>query len=209
MILCIEYRLHNVMNVCNLVLMSNPMNIAIVAKKGGVGKSNISILLYEALRQAGKTVTIHDFDAQGTSTKALSLLNAQKAHSSSSAEIIIWDTPPSFDHPASATAVRNADIALVITSPYPADTWEAEEAVQFVRSKNAKAAVRVVFNKFRKTTILGRLVEDNAKQFSAPMLPVMLSFRECYAHALGQGWKALDSYAREEVLHFAVAVLSI
>jgi len=190
------------------LVMSTPMNIAIVAKKGGVGKSNVSILLYEALRHAGKTVSINDFDAQGTSTKALTLLHAQKPPSSGKSEIIIWDTPPNFEHPASATAVRNADIALVITSPYPADTWEAEEAVQFVRDRNPKAVIRVVFNKFRKTTILGRLVEDNAKQFSAPMLPVMLSFRECYAHALGQGWKALDSYAREEVLQFAVALLS-
>jgi cellulose biosynthesis protein BcsQ len=185
------------------------MNIAVVAKKGGVGKSSVSILLYEALRQAGKIVTINDWDAQGTSTKALALINGQKPASNARPEIIIWDTPPSFDHPASATAVRNADVALVLTSPYLADTWEAEEAVQFVRSRNPKAGLRVVFNKFRKTTILGRLVEDNAKQLSAPVLPVMLSFRECYAHALGQGWKALDSYAREEVLQFAVAILSI
>jgi hypothetical protein len=96
-----------------------------------------------------------------------------------------------------------------LTSPYPADTWEAEEAVQFVRDRNPNAAVRVVFNKFRKSTILGRLVDENAKLISAPLLPVMLSHRECYAHALAQGWKALDSAAREEVLQFAVALLSI
>ena len=47
------------------------MNITILAKKGGVGKSTLSLLLYEAFRYAGKTVSIHDWDLQGTSTKAL------------------------------------------------------------------------------------------------------------------------------------------
>lgn len=185
------------------------LNIVLVAKKGGVGKSTSSILLYEALRQAGRTVVIKDWDSQGTSTKALALINANKPETIDKPDIVIWDTPPSFDHPATATAARNADIALVITSPYPADLWEAEETVQFVRERNPKAEVRVVFNKFRKTTMLGKLVDESAKDLSAPTLPVMLSMRECYSHAIGQGWKALDSLAREEVLQFAVSLLSL
>ena len=43
----------------------SPMNLAILSKKGGVGKSTVSVLLYEAFRHAGKTVAIHDWDAQG------------------------------------------------------------------------------------------------------------------------------------------------
>jgi chromosome partitioning protein len=185
------------------------MNITLLAKKGGVGKSTVSILLYEAFRQAGKTVIVHDWDAQGTSSKALELINGHKPESGRKAEIIIYDTPPNLEHTATATAVRNADIALVVTTPAPADIWEAEDAVRFVKSRNAKASVRVVFNKVRKTTVLGRLVEESAKQMSAPSLPVMLSARECYQHAIAHGWKALDSSAREEVLQFAVALLSL
>ena len=37
----------------------------------------------------------------------------------------------------------------------------------------------------------------------------MLSDRECYKHSIAQGWKALDSAAREEVLQFVVALLSL
>lgn len=184
------------------------MNITILAKKGGVGKSTVSLLLYEAFRHAGKTVSIHDWDVQGTSTKALELINGGKLGFDRQAAIVIWDTPPSLDHTATATAVRNADIVLIVTSPAPADIWEAEDAVKFAKTRNAKAAVRVVFNKVRKTTVLGRLVEESAKQMSAPTLSVTLSGRECYQHAVGQGWKALDSTAREEVLHLAVALLS-
>lgn len=185
------------------------MNLTILSKKGGVGKSTVSLLLYEAFRHAGKTVSIHDWDLQGTSTKALELINGGKPELDRQAGIVIWDTPPNLDHTATATAVRNADIVLVVTSPAPADMWEAEEAVGFVRPRNAKAAVRVVFNKVRKATVLGRLVDESAKQVSVPVLPVTLSGRECYQHAVAQGWKALDSAAREEVLQLAVALLSL
>lgn len=185
------------------------MNITILAKKGGVGKSTLSLLLYEAFRHAGKTVSIHDWDLQGTSTKALELIDGPKAERDRHAAIVIWDTPPSLDHTATATAVRNADIVLVVTSPAPADIWEAEDAVRFVGTRNSKAVVRVVFNKVRKATVLGRLVEESAKQVSVPVLSVTLSGRECYQHAVAQGWKALDSTAREEVLQLAVALLSL
>lgn len=185
------------------------VNITLLAKKGGVGKSTISILLYEAFRQAGKTVSLYDWDAQGTSSKALELINGQKYAIDRKADISIYDTPPSLDHNATATAVRSADVALIVTSPSPADIWEAEAAVKFVNSRNSQAVVRVVFNKVRKTTVLGRLIDESAKQVSAPSLPVSLSARECYQHSVAQGWKALDSAAREEVLQLTVALLSI
>jgi MinD-like ATPase involved in chromosome partitioning or flagellar assembly len=96
----------------------------------------------------------------------------------------------------------------VVTSPSPADIWEAEDAVQFVKEKNAKALVRVIFKKVRKSTVLGRLVEESAKQVSVPALSVTLSARECYQHAVAHGWKALDSAARQEVLQLIVALFS-
>ena len=152
-----KYRLQNVMKLCSLILMTTPTNIALIAKKGGVGKSTGTILLYEALRQAGRNVAIKDWDAQGTSTKTLRLITAEKPEVNGKPDIVIWDTPPSLEHTATGTAVRNADIALVVTTPGMADSWEAEEAVLFVRNRNPKAVVRVVFNKFRKATVLAPL----------------------------------------------------
>ena len=184
------------------------MNIALLAKKGGVGKSTVSILLYEAFRQAGKSVSIHDWDAQGTSSKALELILGPDVKQPAKADIVIYDTPPSLEHTATATAVRNADVVLVVTSPSPADIWEADDAVHFVQAKNSNAAIRVIFNKVRKTTVLGRLIEESAKQFSVPALAVTLSGRECYQHAVAQGWRALDSAARQEVLQLIVSLLS-
>ena len=66
----------------------------------------------------------------------------------------------------------------------------------------------MIFNKVRKGTVLGRLIEESSKQLSVPTLPVSLSARECYQHAVAQGWKALDGAARQEVLQLIVALLS-
>ena len=185
------------------------MIITLLAKKGGVGKSTTCLLLYEAFKKAGKSVAIQDWDAQGTSNKALEFIKGQRAEHSNTYDVLLYDTPPNLEHPATAAAVRSADIVLVVTSPAPADIWEAEEAVHFVQGKKPEAAVRVLFNKVRKNTILGRLVDESAKQVGAPVLPIQLSARECYQHAVGQGWAALDSAAREEVLQLAVSLMSL
>jgi chromosome partitioning protein len=188
---------------------ASKMTITLLAKKGGVGKSTVCLLLHEAFKKAGKSVAIQDWDAQGTSTKALGFIDGKRAEPDTAYDILLFDTPPNLEHPATAAAVRSADIALVVTSPAPADVWEAEEAVRFVKSKGSQAVVRVLFNKVKKNTILGRLVDESAKQIGAPVIPIHLSYRECYQHAIGQGWAALDATAREEVLQLAVSLMSL
>jgi cellulose biosynthesis protein BcsQ len=189
--------------------MSPPLNITLLAKKGGVGKTTLSLMLYEALRQAGKTVYVQDWDPQGTSTKALALIIGKQTTTPQEADIVIWDTPPSLDHTATATAARSANIAVAVTTPAPVDIWEADEAARFVQSKNSKASIRIVVNKFEKGTILGRMIQDSLQQVGAQPLPVMITERQCYKHAGVYGWKVLDAAAREEILQFAVALLSL
>jgi cellulose biosynthesis protein BcsQ len=185
------------------------MVITLMAKKGGVGKSTVSLLLHEGLREAGKSVAIRDWDAQGTSNKALELLGGQKAVDGPGAyDVLIYDTPPNLDHTATSVAVQAADLVIVVATPSPFDVWEAEEAGQFVRSQRPEVPVFVLFNKVRHNTLLGRLLADNARQLTLPMLPSMLSARECYQHAGLRGWKALDNAAREEVFKLTLSIMS-
>ena len=67
----------------------------------------------------------------------------------------------------------------------------------------------MVFNKVRKNTVLGRLVEEGAIEVCVPTLKPTISARECYQHAAGRGWNALDTAARTEVLELTVAILSL
>jgi chromosome partitioning protein len=184
------------------------MTIALIAKKGGVGKSTLSILLHEAFTHAGKSVFVRDWDSQGTTTKALTLITGSAPSNNGRTDITIYDTPPSLDHTATAAAVLGSDMILIVTSPSPADIWESEAAIQFVQGRNSKAKIRLVFNRVRKTTILGRLVEESAKSLSVPALSATVSARECYQHVLAKGWNALDGPAREEILQLTVAILS-
>src|SRR5262249_24586029 len=142
------------------------------------------------------------------SNKALDLIGGQKAADSKSYDVLIYDTPPSLTHTATLTAVQNADIVLVVATPSPFDVWEAEAAAQFVRSRRPDVPLFALCNKVRRSTLLGRLVEDNAKQLTIPALYSKLSARECYQHAGVRGWKALDGPAREDVFRLTLAVMS-
>jgi hypothetical protein len=53
-------------------------------------------------------------------------------------------------------------------APLPCDIWEADDALRFAQAKHSAANVRVIF---RKATVLGRLVDESAKQVSVPRLP--------------------------------------
>ncbi len=185
------------------------MNIAFIAKKGGVGKSTMSLLLHESLHHAGKNVAVTDWDVQGTSNKALQMFGGTRALTNGEYDIVLIDTPPNLTHTATNVAIRNADVAIIVTTPSPADIWEADEAVRLVRKKNNLAKVRILFNQVQRGTILARLIKDSTEQLSAPTLSNSVSNRQCYQHALAKGWKALDASAREEILQLTVEILSI
>jgi chromosome partitioning protein len=184
------------------------MVVTLMAKKGGVGKSTVSLLLHEGLKEANKSVAIRDWDSQGTSNKALDLIGGNKALGTSGYDVLIYDTPPSLNHPATEIAVQASDLVIIVATPSPFDIWEAEEAGQFVRSRKSDVPIFVLLNKVRKGTLLGRSAEESARQLSIPLLPTWLSARECYQHAGVMGWKALDTAAREEVFRLTLAVVS-
>jgi chromosome partitioning protein len=179
-----------------------PLNIAVVSLKGGIGKSNTSLLLFEAFRHVGKVVRLNDWDGQGTSTKALrNFYPEYESEKAASPEIVIWDTPPSLEHTATAAAVRSADIVLVLTTPAPSDGWTVGETMDFIRGKmKAGAVVRA---------ILSRYVDLSQPLAGAEFLRVMIQERECYKQMPVTGWDGLEATAKQEVLEFAVSVASL
>jgi len=183
--------------------------ITFINKKGGVGKSTLSFLLHESLRQAQKDVAIRDWDPQGTSNKALQLTGGQPADLHKTHEVLIYDTPPNLEHVATATAVAASDLIIIVSSPSPADLWEAGEAAKFARERAPRTPVFLLFNKVKKGTLLSALIAESAKQVGISPLKCTLSSRECYQHAIGRGWKALDSGAKEEILTLTMELLSL
>lgn len=185
------------------------MKIALVAKKGGVGKSTLCLLLHEAFVQIGSNVAIRDYDPQGTITKSLEFFGGTKAVPGDEYDTLLIDTPPSLNMPATISAVQEASVILIPTGASPADVWEAEEAVMFAKEKNPEALIYVVINKLRQGTILTKNVQESLKPIKQHILKTYLSDRQCYMHALVSGYGALDSKARHELTMFALNVSSL
>ena len=185
------------------------MKIALVAKKGGVGKTTLCLLLHEAFRQTGQTVAVRDYDAQGSASKALTRFGGTREIPGEQYQILLIDTPPSLTLAATASAVKEAHLILIPTSPSPADIWEADEAARFALAKNPKALVRIVLNRTRSGTLLTEAAAESLKDVSAPILAVTIGDRQSYQHVMLGGWPALDAKAEKEIFQFTVAVSSL
>ena len=185
------------------------MKIALVAKKGGVGKTTLSLLLHEAFRRAERSVAVRDYDAQGSANKALSAFGGQAEKPGQQYDILIIDTPPSLTAAATAAAVSEADIILIPTSPTPLDIWEADEAAQFAARRNPNAKIRLILNRAQRGTLLTAAFAQAAETISARPLGASLSHRQSFAQAAALGWGALDKAAREELLELAFLIQNI
>jgi chromosome partitioning protein len=176
------------------------MHIAVIAKKGGVGKTTLCILLHEAIRQTGQRVAVRDFDAQGSATKALKRFGGTAEIPGEKYDVLLIDSPPSLTMSATAAAVTAAHIILIPTSPSPADVWEAGETAAFVQGKNGNAIVRI---------LLTEAAPASLKDVSVGVLTASITDRQSYQHALLGGWSALDAKAKIEMFQFTVAVTSL
>jgi chromosome partitioning protein len=186
------------------------MNIALIAHKGGVGKTTLCVLLHEAIRQAGKTVAVRDFNpVQGSAAKSLKRLGGTLEEPGRKYDFLLIDTPPTLTlSPAAEVAASIADIILVPTSPSPFDVWEADGSARFARSKNSRAVIRIVLNRVKAGTLLTGAVEETLNT-SEPVLPERLADRQSYQHAALGGWAALDPKAAQELRQFTDAVTSL
>jgi chromosome partitioning protein len=188
------------------------MKIAFLAKKGGAGKTTSSLLVAEALRQAGNHVALQDFDKQGSSTKSI-------RHSGSGIEIaipknqytyIIFDTPPNLEHAASLVAVQQADVIIIVTGQTVVDFWEVGEAVSFAERTNPRAVVRVLVNRVKSGTILARSIDDSIAALNIRALKTQIPDRQVFAHFVGGGgWNVLDRSAQSLAGTLALEIVSL
>ena len=188
------------------------MKIAFIAKKGGAGKTTSSLLVAEALRQAGNNVALQDFDKQGSSTKSIRHSGSEVAIAvpKSLYTYIVFDTPPNLEHAASLVAVQEAEIIIVVTGPTVVEFWEVSEAVEFAEKTNPKAAVRVLVNRVKTGTILARSIEDSVAALKIKALKTQIPDRQVFAHFVGGGgWDVLDRSAQAIAGKLALEIVSL
>jgi CO dehydrogenase nickel-insertion accessory protein CooC1 len=124
---------------------------------------------------------------------------------------VLYDTPPNLDHLGTTTAVRNADVVLVVTTPNAPDLWEAKDAVEFALQVNPSACTRVLINKVVKGTVVSRALDDAFKLLGIPVpaLSTQLHMRQVYVHFLTAGWAGLDVPAQLQVANLVSEVLTL
>lgn len=189
------------------------MKIAICNGKGGIGKTTTTLLLGLAFAQTSHRVGLIDRDTQGTLSKiAEGMDGLEIVKPNTSYDVILIDTPPRPPKEAEPIikSVQEADVTVLVSSPYPVDLWTTVDTANLIQSYNTtKDNVRVLFNKVRPGTIWGREVEQIKQKIGLPVLKTMLQLRECYSRVALLGWKALDREAREEVVKVALELTHI
>ncbi len=119
--------------------MKTPFTLAVIAQKGGVGKSTFARSIAVQALLEGKKAAIIDADTQATSYKwskrrkqaaptvvqlgESTIAEAIKKLIGRGAEFIVVDTPP-HSQPIINIVAKASDAALIVTQPYPDDLQE-------------------------------------------------------------------------------------
>ena len=196
--------------------------VAIVAQKGGVGKTTLASNLAWSLAQTG-SVLLLDADPQGsardwghfatTGPENLSVqgvsrdpLVDQVRRLSDRYDWIILDGPPGISN-VSADAVRVADVVLIPAKPAAFDVWAATDIVAAVKARqqstNGVPRAAFVITMAKPRTRLSQQINTALAELGLPVLQARTTDRVAYTQAGNDGSSVLtgpDKTARDEIL---------
>ena len=183
-------------------------------KKGGVGKSTLTINVGAALAQNSRVLVI-DADPQQSATKwndaapednplpmAVMGYPQEKVHQAirkvvDQFDYILVDTPPSSLAVSTITrsALIGADLAIVPVIPSPLDIWEAVsisellEEISEVRESGGVSPLksRLLISRHKARTVLGGEVAAALTSLNIPVFETTIREREAYKHAVLDG----------------------
>jgi chromosome partitioning protein len=192
--------------------------IAVVAEKGGVGKTTTSLNLAVAATQKGIKAAVIDVDPQATAsnwtdrrtgehpwvvpTPVARLSSAIEQAKAQGVEFIVIDTPP---HSGSdgLEAARRADVVLIPTEPHLFTLETLGKLADLLKLAGNTPAVFVVSKAATQGTE-GQKAMEYLKEQGYEVCPTILYLRAAHRHATNVGKVAAeyepDSKAAEEVL---------
>lgn len=191
------------------------MRVALVATKGGAGKSTLAIALASEAHARGLRVLLVDGDAdQGTClvwgetaaanghaapevVKGGDRMHEQLARAPH--DVVVVDTPGRSGS-VQRSALLAVDVALVPTSPNPSDAWALAATLDTIKAAQAvRPALRVavVLNRVRPRTAVGKLARGSLTAAGVPVLRTEVADRIAWPEAVGLG-RGVTMYDRGE-----------
>ncbi len=216
--------------------MKNKAVIALLAQKGGAGKTTVTMQLAAGLRMRGQTTAVADLDPQSSALRwaqaaptetpfpapVVRLAGKQQVIAAglkvltARHHFVLLDCPPSLEHAHMRAALALADLILIPLVPGPLDLWSARATEQAVLAEQARRPglrAALVPNRMQNTKLTGTVLEV-AREFTLPVLGSTLGQRTAYGQAAIHGCSVFQLgrtalAAQDEVLALADAVFAL
>jgi chromosome partitioning protein len=185
--------------------MKYPFVLAIVARKGGVGKSTFARSIAVQALIEGHKAAIIDADEQATSFKwsrrrkesaptviqlaDRTLAAAVAELQGRGAEFIVIDTPP-HNQPIINIAAEVSDAALIVTQPYPDDLQEVGVAAGILHGLGKPAGI--VLNNTETRAHAITMARAALTAFPMPTCPTAITHLMTHPYASAEGQTAQE-----------------
>lgn len=185
--------------------MKYPFVLAIVARKGGVGKSTFARSIAVQALIEGHKAAIIDADEQATSYKwsrrrketapavipiaDRTLAEAVAELKERGAAFIVIDTPP-HNQPIINIAAEVSDAALIVTQPYPDDLQEVGVAAAILHSLGKPAGI--VLNNTETRAHALTMARAALTAFPMPTCPIAITHLMTHPYASAEGQTAQE-----------------
>ena len=178
--------------------------IAVIARKGGSGKTTVAVNLAIAAHRRGYVVQLADTDPQGSTTEVLkarklggpvviqttgAALHASRHEATPGVDLRVMDTPAASED-ALAHAIAMAQVSLLVVRPTFLDLAATLQTAQIIRRLRRPGLILLSQAPVTRGGIEPPAVKralDALRLMQLPVLPVILRARAAYQTSLALG----------------------
>ncbi len=188
-------------DVCSFAIQHVGMKIiSVVSRKGGSGKTTLTLNLAMAAIEAGQKVVVIDLDPQQSSSRCARLRSSEEpvivsAHApilpaliekarEGRADLVVIDTPPE-SGTAALLAAKSADLILIPCQPSGLDLDAVGDTVNI--AKLAGKPAMFVLNGCKAASSLADMAADVLSDYQVPLAPVRIGSRVAFVKSLAAG----------------------